>query len=682
VNHRNTLSKKRLLAVWRTIDMNRFNYYSNKLTIGIATAVLLAVALGTTQNALASLSAEQTVIVDCLLPGKVRRLGINKTYIARKQPKKTSANDCAIRGGDYVQFDRATIASSLSVWQEAASQGDAKAQYYVGEIFEKGMESAPDYQAAVLWYQRATKQNYSPAMMSMGRLYEKGLGVPKDLVKAINLYRQASGLEDDEIAYASVFERIREGDQQRITQLKQALEKQQRKAQSIERRSQVLESDLERSKKSRQEVNDLKKQLQTASETVSKQISNDIDRKEIELVEELERSKVLEKRLSDAQASLLSAQQKLAALEPNGKPKVALKWPSFELQNEVSATRVPAGSIVNLVGAIENFANVREFSINGDRYDLDTNGLFLKSLDVGTEAIELSLEIRDLQGQISLSRVRFEPSSELDVVLAAPGSLTQKKFEFGRYHALVIGNNSYDLEKGWDPLDTAVNDATEVANVLQNQYGFKVRLELDADRDTMLTALEEMRKTLTSRDNLLVYYAGHGLVDPENDQGYWVPIDGSNDSAVRWISNASITDQIRAMTARNVMVIADSCYSGSLMRSGIVTLRSGLSAEKKALRLNDDVKLMTRVALSSGGLQPVIDSFDNSKHSVFANALLSVLKSNSELLDADSLATQVAHSVAVATKDNVQQVPRYAPLAAGGHQGGEFYFAPSKLIDN
>ena len=115
------------------------------------------------------------------------------------------------------------------------------------------------------------------------------------------------------------------------------------------------------------------------------------------------------------------------------------------------------------------------------------------------------------------------------------------------------------------------------------------------------------------------------------------------------------------------------------MRSGIVTLRSGLSAEKKALRLNDDVNQLTRVAFSSGGIQPVIDSIDNSKHSVFTGALLDVLKNNNELLDADSLATQVAHTVAVATQDNVRQVPRYAPLAAGGHQGGEFYFAPKTI---
>ena len=654
--------------------------------IAITASLILSMAVSGSNIASASLLAEQTLIVDCLLPGKVRKLGISRSYISRKQPKKTSANDCEIRGGDYVQFDRATIASSLSVWQQAASQGDAKAQYFVGEIFEKGKGQTPDYESAVLWYRRAVKQDYAPAKMSLGRLYELGLGVEKDLVKAMNLYRDASGLNEDEIAYASVFEELRDGDRLRIETLKKEIIEQQKRSQSIERRSQVLGSDLSRAKRAlknlKSEIQQLQDELKSATQEKAELIKQKIDAKQAEVSGESQRAQDLEEQLSVANASLATANARLASLEPSGAPKVSLKWPAFEEDGEHQVSQVPAGSIVNVVGAIENFALVESFKINGKEYQLDANGLFLKSLDVGRDEVDLVFEIIDQSGQEIMTRVVVAPSNDLNVVLASNGSLTQPKLNFGRYHALVIGNNLYDLSKGWEPLDTAVNDATEVANVLENEYGFEVRLELNADRDTMLTALEEMRKTLTSKDNLLVYYAGHGLVDPANDQGYWVPVDGSASSAVRWISNASITDQIRAMTARNVMVIADSCYSSSLMRSGIVTLRSGLSAEKKALRLSDDVKLMTRVALSSGGLQPVIDSFDNSKHSVFANALLGILKGNSELLDADSLATQVAHSVAVATKDNVQQVPRYAPLAAGGHQGGEFYFAPKVLNKN
>ena len=630
-----------------------------------------------------TLTADRSIIVDCLLPGKVRQLGVNRTYVARKRPTKTSANDCEIKGGDYVKYDRATLATSLNVWQESASQGDAQAQYFVGEIFEKGMGQAPDYEMAVMWYQRAVKQDYTPAKMSLGRLHELGLGVPKDLVKAMNLYREASGLDEDEIAYASVFEAIQQQDQQRILQLQQALDEQTRKAGSLRRQSEVLRSDLQRSqqslKKLKSEADELKSQLNKASQETSAAVEAQLTAKLAELESESKMTSVVEERLARAEQALKEASEKIASLTPTGDPEVVLKWPEFNKIGEVNVSTVPAGSIVNVVGAVDKFTSLKSFKINGIDYSLDTNGLFLKSLDVGREPVDLLIEMVDANDKLISTQLSVEPSDDINIVMRGTGSLTRPKFELGTYHALVIGNNKYDMAKGWEPLDTAENDATEIARTLEQEYGFKVRLELNADRDTMLTAIEEMRKTLTARDNLLIYYAGHGLIDPENDQGYWVPVDGSSTSAVRWVSNASITDQIRAMTARNVMVIADSCYSGSLMRSGMVTLRSGLTAEKKALRLNDDVKQLTRVAFSSGGIQPVIDSIDNSQHSVFTGALLDVLKNNKQLLDADSLATQVAHTVAVATKDNVKQVPRYAPLAAGGHEGGEFYFAPKKM---
>lgn len=632
-----------------------------------------------------ALVVERTKIVDCLLPGKVRKLGINRQYVTRKRPTKTSANECAIRGGDYVEFDRASIASSLAVWQEAAASGDAKAQYYVGETFEKGLGQEPDYPMAVMWYQRATEQNYAPAKLSLGRLYEKGLGVDKDLVKAMNLYRQASGLDEEEIAYASVFEKLKEQDEAEIALLRVELASQKRKSKSILRKKEVLQSDLDRSKgtvkKLKDEIRELNRKLDQSSQVDAEALEGKLNNAIRELDSENGRAAKLERQLESAESELKMVRTQLAALAPDGKPAISMKWPQFEPSDVGFESKVPSGSVVNVVGVVRGFANVKSFQIDGETYTLDANGLFLKTLDVGREAVDLKIEIVDQNGEKTQSTLTVTPSDGMNIVLRGAGSLTSKKLRFGNYHALIIGNNNYDLEKGWEPLDTAVNDAKAIAKVLEQQYGFKVRLELNADRDTMLTAIEEMRRELTAKDNLLVYYAGHGLVDPENNQGYWVPIDGSTQSAVRWISNASITDQIRAMTARNVMVIADSCYSGSLMRSGIVTLRSGLTAEKKALRLGDDVRQLTRVALSSGGIQPAIDSYDNSDHSVFAEALLDILSKNNELLDADSLATQVAHAVAMATNDSIKQVPRYAPLAAGGHQGGEFYFAPLSLVE-
>ena len=79
------------------------------------------------------------LIVDCLLPGQVRKLGGQMTYLSPRRPVKTTAVDCEVRGGEYVAYDRANYATSLAVWMPQAEGGDPQAQVYVGEIFEKGL---------------------------------------------------------------------------------------------------------------------------------------------------------------------------------------------------------------------------------------------------------------------------------------------------------------------------------------------------------------------------------------------------------------------------------------------------------------------------------------------------------------------------------------------------------------
>ena len=135
------------------------------------------------------------MIVDCLLPGQLRKLGAGATFLSARQPVKTSAADCEIRGGEYVAYDRANYGTALKIWLPLANGGDKQAQTYVGEIFEKGLGITPDYQAAATWYRRAADQGYSRALVNLGFLYEKGLGVPKDAGAALKLYRRAAGIE-------------------------------------------------------------------------------------------------------------------------------------------------------------------------------------------------------------------------------------------------------------------------------------------------------------------------------------------------------------------------------------------------------------------------------------------------------------------------------------------------------
>lgn len=137
--------------------------------------------------------AEDLLVVDCLLPGQIRQLGTQMTYLAPRRPVKTSAQDCEIRGGEYVSWDRADYRTALKVWLPQATEGDAKAQTYVGEIYEKGLGTPPDYAQAAQWYRRAADAGSSRAAVNLGQLYEQGLGVPKDASQAARWYRKAAG---------------------------------------------------------------------------------------------------------------------------------------------------------------------------------------------------------------------------------------------------------------------------------------------------------------------------------------------------------------------------------------------------------------------------------------------------------------------------------------------------------
>jgi hypothetical protein len=90
-------------------------------------------------------NADRLLIVDCLLPGQVRRLGAKVTFLTPRRPVKTDADDCTIRGGEYVAYDRADLRTALNVWLPGAQEGDKQAQTYVGEIYERGVGGAgPD----------------------------------------------------------------------------------------------------------------------------------------------------------------------------------------------------------------------------------------------------------------------------------------------------------------------------------------------------------------------------------------------------------------------------------------------------------------------------------------------------------------------------------------------------------
>lgn len=175
-----------------------------KYSLPIFTVIFLLCACGGPQNSTTSkegyVALDDLYIVDCLLPGQLMRLG-DMSYLAPRRPIKTTTQDCRIRGGEYTDYDRADYRSALKVWLPQAKEGDAEAQNYVAEIYEKGVGGTPDYKSAAYWYGKAAEQGNSRALLNLGYLYEQGLGVEANSVLALNYYRQASGAETGQLMF-------------------------------------------------------------------------------------------------------------------------------------------------------------------------------------------------------------------------------------------------------------------------------------------------------------------------------------------------------------------------------------------------------------------------------------------------------------------------------------------------
>lgn len=211
----------------------------NRAALGcLLTALLFG---GTTEardrDKKAAVSADDLVVVDCLLPHKTRRLGRRATFLVPRKPIRTTAVDCRIRGGEYTEPDQASLATALAVWQPQAAAGDPEAQFYVGQIYEKGLGAAADPARAAAWYRKAAEQDYHPAQVGLGYLYESGSGVEQDAAEALRWYRRAAGAGEDLVLLA-------EQDYAALVTAQQALDAAETGAAELRRQVEALEDQL------------------------------------------------------------------------------------------------------------------------------------------------------------------------------------------------------------------------------------------------------------------------------------------------------------------------------------------------------------------------------------------------------------------------------------------------------
>ena len=240
--------------------------------------------------------------------------------------------------------------------------------------------------------------------------------------------------------------------------------------------------------------------------------------------------------------------------------------------------------------------------------------------------------------------------------------------QLGNFYALVIGINDYHAPL--PPLKSAVNDAKAVGKMLEEHYGFKVQYLLDAQatRFNILDALGKYESSLQASDNLVIYYAGHGYLDPNTKRAYWMPYDANSKLSPNRIISDDLMNEVSDAPARHVLVISDSCYSGDLANTRSLGVGAEGGSSAVILRM---LARKSRNLMASGGEETVSDAGVDG-HSVFASVLLRALADNENAMyTASSL---FYASIKDSVVGNSTQTPEYSVIPNSTHNGGDFVF--------
>jgi hypothetical protein len=491
-----------------------------------------------------------------------------------------------------------------------------------------------NYAIALRIWEPLAKEGDPKAQTYLGEIYQKGLAGNPDYAAAAEWYRRAAdqGYASAQVSLGQLYERglgVAKDTNAALDLYRQAsglreplafiprseLERLQQQGAEDQRKVEALRRDLERLQRERDEAYARLQELRRTADRTSAEADA--------LRQQIAR---LQKELADARVALDERQQ---AADTGA--ETALRQQVDRLQRQLADAQ----------------SELDNHQIANRRTQLEI--LALNQL-VGDKAVAIATGQKRLKSLASI--------------------------DFGRYHALVIGIDSYQPSKGLQPLQSAVPDAALVADILEKQYGYTVVRRFDATRDQIIDSLNTLRHDLTPADNLLIYYAGHGFVDAKTSRGYWLPVDAqAYPDTTKWISNAEITDVLQSMRAKRVLVVADSCYAGSLGKAGGGLLE--IPKDERISTLKAMAKLPARLVLTSGDLSPVADRGEDGRHSIFANALVLELGTNSDIMEGWRLYLRVSARVADAERANGGQMPTYRAIESERYKGGDFFFVPA-----
>ena len=349
----------------------------------------------------------------------------------------------------------------------------------------------------------------------------------------------------------------------------------------------------------------------------------------------------------------------------NDPPVVVITEPDVDLERGFKIVKVKK---ILVKGKATDKDGIYEVLINGVDATVNEDGTFYANVPLKIGSNELVVKATDIKQASSTKKFTLKRKSpDVDTNPDTNTTIVVDKVDkldvgFGKYYALIIGVSDYNDASNVPDLEgLPTKDAKDLKDVLVGKYSFEeenvVLLNDSPTENEILREFVKLRQKVTNKDNVLIFFAGHGIYDESTETGSWLPSDADPEYGLNLISNSTIKDYIKGINSKHTLLISDACFSGSIFKT-----RSYKAAPKSITR---KFELPSRKAITSGTLKTVPNK------SVFLKYLIDRLNNNTEqYLTARKIFDRIEEPV----MNNSKNVPQYGTIQEVGDEGGDFVF--------
>jgi tetratricopeptide (TPR) repeat protein len=334
-------------------------------------------------------------------------------------------------------------------------------------------------------------------------------------------------------------------------------------------------------------------------------------------------------------------------------PVISVTEPSVKRGLEI----VTVGTDILVRGTAQDPSGLKSVTINGQLVFSQADGNFWGNI-VLKEGIN-KIIVKATDGAGNSVENSFQIERKTNSVASDIVPVTTKE---GKNYCLLIGAQNYE-DINIPSLENPIQDAVRLKLILKKDYDFEegtIFTLFNPGANDVKRKLLELINVIQPEDNLLIFYAGHGIWVEKEKKGYWLLVDAKRNDSTTWLQNKDVLNLIAKLPSRHTLLITDACFSGGVFKTRSV----GKDAPTALKTINEKI---SRVAITSGNDTEVPDE------SVFMKYLVKALSENKEkyLTAQKMFITQIMEAVMTETKTE----PRYGTLELAGHIGGDYIFA-------